>query len=157
MYGDEMRGDTLALQGRADILPSITPEQTSAFEHYIQTLQERNVTLIFFNAPYHPLRYVKYQDAKEENPKIMSLDDVEVYIQNFADRNGIVVIGSYNPHKYNLTNREFLDGIHPTPQAVAKIISAHSRELYDLLYTDIYPTYDEYAIALAENQTELFA
>ena len=148
--------DRIALQGKATEILQITPERTYAFEMYIHTLREMNVTPILICAPYHPLRYAKYQEAKMENREITSLDDFEEYIRDFAHKNEILVIGSYDPHTYNIISTDFVDGIHPKPEAFAKIVSAHSHELYDLLYTDIYQTYDEYAAALAECQAELF-
>jgi hypothetical protein len=153
---DEQFVDALALQGEINGISPITPERTRAFEMYIHTLRERNVTPILVCAPYHPLRYAKYQKAKVENQKITSLEDFEKYIQDFAKRNEILLIGSYDPYKYNMTSTDFIDGIHPKPQTIAKIISAHSHELYDLLYTDMYTTYEEYATVLAKSQSELF-
>jgi hypothetical protein len=125
------------------------------FENFIQTLLERNITVIFYCEPYHPLAYSKSQEVKEKDPTTLSLEDLEKYVRDFAKENGILVIGSYNPHAYNLTGSDMYNEDHAKPQAVAKIISAHSHELYDLLYTDIYPTYEEYATALAESQAEL--
>jgi len=156
LQDDQEYVDALAQEG--ELIPSlkITPEYTLTFENYIQTLQERDITLIFLCAPFHPLRYMRHLNAEEKNPEISSLADMEAYIRNFADENDILVIGSYDPHMYNLTGKDFYDGIHPKPQAIAKIISAHSHDLYDLLYTNVYSTYEEYATALVESQAELF-
>ncbi|MDR2855355.1 MAG: hypothetical protein LBV40_04280, partial [Methanomicrobiales archaeon] len=130
-------------------------ERFQMFENYVQTLIEKNITVIFYCDPYHPIAYSKAQDEKEKEPTMLSLMDIEVYFKNFAQANGILIIGSYNPHVYNLTSIDFFNGDHTVSQTFAKIISAHSHELYDLLYTDIYSTYEEYASALAESQAEL--
>ena len=137
-------------------IPSISADSVQTFENYVHSLIEINVTPIFFCTPYHPIIYARHQSEKEDNPTVTSLEDLEAYVRDFAHQNEILVIGSYNPHTYNLTSADFYDDVHPRPQAISKIIIAHSHELYDLLYKDIYPTYEEYINAFAERQSELY-
>ena len=130
------------------------PEEAKKFEAYLQRLHGLNVTPILFCAPYHPTVYSGFMNISEY---LNILTGITTYLHELSNENKILLIGAYDPSTYNLTDTDFYDGHHPTPQAVAKIIFAHSHELYDLLYTDIYPTYEEYATALAESQAELLS
>ena len=132
---------------------SFQPENAKKIESYLQRLYELNVTPILFCAPYHPTVYSGFMNI---TAYMSTLTEITTYLHELSDENKIVLIGAYDPSVYNLTGADFYDGYHPKPQAIARIISAHSRELYDLLYADMYPTYESYTIALAESQAELF-
>jgi hypothetical protein len=45
----------------------------------------------------------------------------EKYLIDFAKLNDVDVKGSYNPHKYNLTNEDFFDGVHGRDQVLKEI------------------------------------
>ena len=44
-----------------------------------------------------------------------------ISVINFSDNHSIKLIGSYNPHKYNLKNEDFIDGMHPNENVIKKI------------------------------------
>ena len=48
----------------------------------------------------------------EIQEKYKIINEVEIYVKEFAKQNNIKVVGSYNPHLLNLKNEHFFDGMH---------------------------------------------
>ena len=87
------------------------------FEDFVRYLQLNRVDVILFLPPYNPITY----DLLVENKKYKYILISEKYLINFAELNNIDVKGSYNPHKYGFTNKDFFDGVHGRDWVVKKI------------------------------------
>jgi hypothetical protein len=94
-----------------------TFSDTKIFEDFIKYLLEKKVEIIFFLPPYHPIAY----DLLIKNNSYKIIHKVENHLINFSDNHSIKLIGSYNPHKYNLKNEDFIDGMHPNENVIKKI------------------------------------
>ncbi|MDD2369685.1 MAG: hypothetical protein PHQ90_10310 [Sulfuricurvum sp.] len=88
------------------------------FEDFIDYLQKHGVEVEFFLPPYHPIVY----DYISKNIKYHNVLNVEDYLNNFAHHHKIKIVGSYNPHKYGLTSKDFTDGMHSKSYVSAKIL-----------------------------------
>lgn len=78
------------------------------FEKFIIYLKDNEVNLYFYLTPYNPITY----DILVSNEKYKIIKKVEDYLQNFAKQKNIKLVGSYNPHNYNLKYSDFFDGMH---------------------------------------------
>jgi hypothetical protein len=76
-------------------------------ECLIKYLQQKNVEIEFFLAPYHPNVYQVVQ--KEPYLKVI---DSEKYFMRLASQYHIKVYGSFDPKPYRLTKASFYDGMH---------------------------------------------
>lgn len=94
-----------------------TLSNLTIFEEFIKYLQLKNIDIVFFLSPYNPITY----DLLMKETKYQYIDIAEKYLINFAKQQNITVTGSYNPHKYGFTNRDFFDGMH-SHEVVAKKI-----------------------------------
>jgi len=91
---------------------------TYKFENFISYLQESDVNIRFVLFPYHPISY----DLLIKDKRYAIIEDVELYLKEFAKDNNIEIFGSYNPHKFNFTNRDFMDGMHGLERVTKKIL-----------------------------------
>jgi len=87
------------------------------FEDFIAYLQNKGTKVIFFLTPYHPTSY----DILTKDEKYKHINIVEEYLTNFSQSKNIELKGSYNPHKYNFTNKDFFDGMHGHDVVAKKI------------------------------------
>ena len=71
------------------------------------------VNVYFYLTPYHPTTY----DILISQEKYKIINEVEIYVKEFAKQNNIKVVGSYNPHLLNLKNEHFFDGMHSLDEA----------------------------------------
>ena len=93
------------------------PKWENILEKLVIYLQSRHVDVVFYLAPYHPLVYSSFL-VSSQNKIIV---DIENYYKDFAKRHMLRIIGSYDPSKANLSDKDFYDGEHPTKEAVEKI------------------------------------
>ena len=78
------------------------------FEGLVKYLKNNEVNIYFYLPPYNPITY----DILVSKDKYKFIEKSEDYLRNFAKQNDIKLVGSYNPHKYNLKNSDFFDGMH---------------------------------------------
>ncbi len=90
-----------------------------SFSLLIHNLQAAGVKVILFLAPYNPITYDIL--AKKEKYK---LKEVQGYFQTFAKKENLQIVGSYNPHDFNLTTKDFFDGMHCHDYVIQKIFTA---------------------------------
>jgi hypothetical protein len=89
------------------------------FEAAVRYLQSRNVTVILFLAPYHPIVY----ETIATDPRYANVKAVESYFREFAATENITVVGSYDPGRFNLTSGDFIDGAHPRREVVDSLFT----------------------------------
>ncbi|CAA6817596.1 MAG: Unknown protein [uncultured Sulfurovum sp.] len=87
------------------------------FEDFIDYLQTKDVKVIFFLTPYHPISY----DILVQDEKYKHINIVENYLKILSTKKQIELKGSFNPHKYNFTNKDFFDGMHGHDVVAEKI------------------------------------
>ena len=87
------------------------------FEDFIEHLQSKGTKVIFFLTPYHPTTY----DILVKDEKYKHITIVEEYLLKFSTLKNIELKGSFNPHKYNFTNKDFFDGMHGHDVVAKKI------------------------------------
>lgn len=90
------------------------------FNTFIKYLKKSGTTVTFFLAPYNPVPY----DILGENSKYR-IDEVEVYLREYAKENDIQVLGSYNPHTFNLNMMDFFDGMHVKEESIKRIFKIY--------------------------------
>ncbi len=95
-------------------------EEIEIFEKFIEHLEDNDVEIVFFIPPYHPIVYDYAYEQKDAGYESWFL--TEEYITTFASENNIPLYGSYNPHKLNLTNADFYDGLHIKAESIYKIL-----------------------------------
>ncbi|WP_372998786.1 hypothetical protein [Sulfurimonas sp.] len=78
------------------------------FKEFVLYLKDGGVDVVFFLPPYNPISY----DLLLDNEKYLIINKVEKYLFDFAKKYNIKLFGSYNPHKYKLTSKDFFDGMH---------------------------------------------
>lgn len=92
------------------------PRQRKLFEAFIKHLLDSGVKVTFYLPPYHPVSYQLMMDSPN---RIVA--DIQQYFVNLAQKHGIPVIGSYNPADIGVTNADFYDPTHITPESVRRV------------------------------------
>ncbi|PHS56346.1 MAG: hypothetical protein COB17_09435 [Sulfurimonas sp.] len=88
------------------------------FKIFINYLTYNGVRVILFLPPYNPASY----DIMVSKAKYKNLVKVEKYLIDFAKKNQVKLIGSYNPHKYNLKINDFFDEMHAHDYVLREIL-----------------------------------
>ena len=86
----------------------------------------RNGTSVtYVLVPVHPFSYEKWKSEKDSRGFLLA----ETTYRKFANRNGIAIVGSYNPAVVGCKNTDFRDWVHPLPRCTNLIASALKRGL----------------------------
>ena len=104
---------------RLENFEQLSSEYTRQFEKFIEYLQNKGITIIFYLPPYHP--YI-IEAALANYDTYHGLFDVEVYLKGVAEKYDIPIYGSYNPYALNLTNTDFMDGLHLRQESIREIL-----------------------------------
>jgi hypothetical protein len=88
------------------------------FENFVEYLLKKKTRVIFFLPPYHPNVYKYLMDSTRYQIIAMA----ETYFRAVGIHKQIRVIGSYDPVLCGLKDEDFYDGVHPTREAVDKLI-----------------------------------
>ena len=90
-------------------------ESIENLENLVSYLQKNNVNVTLILSPYHPQLY---QMMATEKPIFL---EIENWYREFADRNSIRIIGSYDGNTVGCRENEFYDGAHPTASCMKKL------------------------------------
>jgi hypothetical protein len=93
-------------------------------EKFIDRLKGDGVGVILFLAPYHPLTY---ENLRRSSKYGSILQEAETYFRDLARRNGIRVLGSYNPSGW-CAPEEFYDGMHPRKICLNRLFSQQAAD-----------------------------
>ncbi|MBI1911067.1 MAG: DUF1574 family protein [Deltaproteobacteria bacterium] len=93
---------------------------TVLFEDFVDFLRKKDVEVVFFLPPYHPLTY----ELLTTNPRYAIIRSAEAYIRNYASREHIKVIGSYDPNALGLKSKDFTDGMHIRDKGIEAIFKS---------------------------------
>lgn len=129
MYPPDYRnttGEELEIRMRTDIntflirAGYITPdaELTEIYRRFIEYIHGLGVNISIVLPPYSPL---VYDYATENRGQLEGVFAAEEVYREVAAEFGIPVYGSYNPYVNDFDTADFYDGLHPKPEAVARI------------------------------------
>lgn len=120
-YPDHDKVKTLAVKSAKKPVSSLERYRgftnTKLFEDFIEYLKLKNVNVIFFLAPYHPIAY----DLLVKNEDYQIITQVELHLRELAVKHNIDIKGSYNPHLDNFLNEDFIDAAHANENVIKKI------------------------------------
>ncbi|MBP1672856.1 MAG: hypothetical protein H6Q25_671 [Bacteroidetes bacterium] len=93
------------------------------FKKLLTQLQKDGVTPIIYISPLNPIVYDNLAQVDEI--------DLESKIRQFCEEKSIIVLGSFNPHRYgyHTIGHNFIDYYHPTKSVVETIFKFHQIEL----------------------------
>jgi len=91
------------------------------FQDFAKFLQKKGVEVVFLLIPFHPVAYKLFND----NPRYRIVITIEDMLRDFAQRNKIKLIGSYDPRRYGLTGRDFFDNTHGHEIVVQKAMQGY--------------------------------
>ncbi|MFH1254470.1 MAG: hypothetical protein V1646_03500 [bacterium] len=92
-------------------------DMVKLFEAFIKLLLRDNVSITFFLTPYHPKAY-ELLKVSEKNEIVRTVRD---YFKDVARKNGIKVLGDFDPAINNLEDSDFFDEFHPKESAMQKV------------------------------------
>ncbi len=88
------------------------------FDRFLDFLHDEGVEVVIVLAPYHPLTY---RALLTDGYGVVAM--VERYLRDDGARRGIAVRGSYSPTVAGCNETHFTDGMHPTRECLALILS----------------------------------
>jgi hypothetical protein len=113
----------LCIKGREvyaiDGFSAIDERASRLLEGFVKHLRSRGSQVRFFLAPYHP----RVHSFVASTGKYRQVGASEARFGGLAAREGIPVIGSYDPGACGFTEKDFLDGMHAREAAVARLIA----------------------------------
>ncbi|MEW5940795.1 MAG: hypothetical protein AB1750_14090 [Chloroflexota bacterium] len=99
-----------------DVPWQIDPRQRKVLEAFVKHLADSGVKVTFYLGPYHPLSYRLMLDSPNR-----VVVDIQRYFIELAQSYGFTVIGSFNPADLGVTEADFYDVTHITPEATHRI------------------------------------
>ena len=90
-------------------------ESIEKLEKFVSYLKSNNIIVTLILSPYHPNLYQLMETRK---PIYLEIED---WYREFAERNGIRIIGSYDGRIVGCGENEFYDGMHPTSSCMQKL------------------------------------
>ena len=91
------------------------------FENLLGYLRKKEVEVILCLLPFHPAVYKLFSD----NPRYQIVIFLEQYLKDFALRNDMKVIGSYDPGRYQLGGKDFFDDTHGHEIVAKKVLQEY--------------------------------
>lgn len=91
--------------------------KTEIFEAFVQKMRCQGTHLVFYLPPYHPFVY----STINSNSKYHGVEEAEGYFHNLAKKMNIPIVGSYNPAKMNISEKDFYDGVHLKEATIKKM------------------------------------
>ncbi len=91
------------------------------FEQFVLYLQKEKVKVILLLLPFHPVAYRLFHD----HPQYRIVLSLEKYFRDLELRTHIRVIGSYDPGKYQLDGKDFMDDTHGHEIVAEKVFAEY--------------------------------
>ena len=117
--GDALLAANVEYIARLEGFDRISESCMERFVKFIEYLQEKGIKVIFYLPAYHPILYDTMKSKPELYHCVFELED---RLRDLRDRYGIEVYGSYSPYEIELTNEDFMDGLHLRKESIRKII-----------------------------------
>lgn len=96
----------------------LSPKYKTIFEKFIDYLQAKNIKVVLFMAPYHPIVY----DFFKKDPFYNIVFTADTYFRQLAKKKGLTCIGNLDPKVYDLSNSDFYDGVHCNEKTIAMLM-----------------------------------
>lgn len=93
----------------------VSKELEKQLEAFLDEMISDGVEVAVFFSPYHP---AYYDHMASSNDNYIEILDTERIVTEIAQRHGVKVFGSFNPHVLGLTEADFYDGLHCTEEAM---------------------------------------
>ncbi len=127
--GEERLAKVMAASGpvtyeKSDRMTDLDPNRKEAYESLVQDLLGHGSKVIFYLQPFSPAQ-CRFSFDENQNP---GFSLAETYLRGFAAANGIRVVGSYDARKYNISDADFMDNIHPDRDGTEIVWSADDPE-----------------------------
>lgn len=101
----------------------VDEEIWNVFEAWVALLHAEDSRVIFLLSPYHPAIHPKAL-ADPRNHLVA----IEARVRELASRNGILVLGSYDPARAGMTESQFVDGDHLRAEGLRHLLGTHLSE-----------------------------
>lgn len=98
-----------------EILDAALKEKIKATLSYMKA---KDIEVVLYLTPYHPIVYSYLRN----NEKYKIVLDAEKFFREVADEYGVIIVGSYDPEQYGLSNEDFLDGMHMRRESVERML-----------------------------------
>jgi hypothetical protein len=106
---------------RINQIPQIDPKGVEHIDKLLQFLKDKGVEVFLAHPPFNP----DYYKQVMKGPYAQGLRKVEELTQNFADKYGWQVIGSFDPGKLGCESRMFIDAEHGSPECLSKLFNQY--------------------------------
>lgn len=97
----------------------LSQTRSKLIENFIDHLQKKNIQVVVYLPPYHPIAYEKII----RNDRYKIIKSVERYFHQLAKEKKIKIIGSYDSLSAQCANEDFIDALHPNQSGIDKIFS----------------------------------
>ena len=87
--------------------------QKDHFNSLMQYYQSRNIEVMLYLPPFNPIVWGTIQN----DPSYKAVLQTEAYLRKFTMEQGILLLGSYDPHQMYLNPEDFYDGLNLSRQA----------------------------------------
>ncbi len=104
---------------RANSPPEVDQQGVAAFDKELDFLKERGVEVYLIHPPYNPL----FHDAIQGTPFAEGVARIDALTQEIADRHGLKVLGSFNPHKIGCEASMYIDAEHSSADCLKKLFA----------------------------------
>lgn len=131
-YGEESRNATLqivngyAIQSITETpmysmreFTQLSQKYQTIFTSFIEYLQKKDIEVVFFISPYHPIVY----NHCKKNSYYQIMFTAEKYFREVAESHNIRMIGSYDPAFYGFTDSSYYDGFHCKEDALSIVLN----------------------------------
>lgn len=96
----------------------IDPDLQRTFENWFETMRSDGINITLLLIPYHPDTYPRLVDGDYR-----IITDVEHYLRQLANRDDIVLKGSFDPLQAKCSASDFTDGMHPRMACVHRLLT----------------------------------
>lgn len=90
------------------------------FETFIKSLRAGGTEVLLILPPYHPRAYAAFSTTGP----YARVPEVERWFRTLAEREGVRVVGSYDPSAVGFTEADFLDGMHARESALTRLFTS---------------------------------
>lgn len=99
--------------------PIIDPKGVATVDRVLAFLVDQGVEVYIAHPPYHPV----FWDAIQDTAYLRALNEVEKTVVSLANKYGLNVIGSFNPHEVGCEAAMYIDGEHASPLCLGEILA----------------------------------
>ncbi len=106
---------------RRDDPPRIDPYGVAVVDRLLTFLDEQGVEVFLAHPPFNPIFY----DAVQGSPYAEGLEAIEALTRDFAQRHGLPIIGSFNPHDLGCGAELYIDAEHSNPECLQRLLNQY--------------------------------